>query len=1094
LVIKNLIRKKSLAVLILISLFNIVVPPIQVKADSIDYNINVFGGRTLPQGDSLPLAFQNDLISGTPGTDDTVDLQFIDQASGNPLQSSGTGLDFVCPDQYPGSNNSCMGSYPNYKMYGIAPKYGSGWLNITASATTTPGIHTIIIKGTSHIEGVVRTVSIDVNVVSPAQMAISKTSFPPPVAIPQKAQWESDMTKYGTWWCDPNKLDYIDQNVLYYDGTRVYYNIADYTHDPKWNQCARFTADAYTNYVNGLGGSLQSYRVFTQGLHMDYDRTGTAASKQVVTLLDHGINSWYADPPHITGPENMREAAYALDARLDRLELTGTSNPLMKDEVNAMLGQFDQIFIQKQYSYFVQPFMVGLVMNSLIRYYNEKEQNPRIPYMIKQALDTMWVQAWKPEDHGFAYRCYMDGCYTPNDGSYYPPTGTRTYDNGDANLNNLISPAYAWMFLQTGDPKYREQADSLFANGVTYNAINWKGKEFSQNYRWSFDYVKYREQANVLGVSSLSDIQAPTVSVVLPKSGSQSAKMHVIADASDNVYIAAVQFKIDGVNAGSSVITRPFETDIQTELYSNGSHNLTAVAYDTSGNSTESAPVAITINNSVNGPLAQCASRPIPVGSFKGCYYNHGVTNYSAEMYNSSIYPPPNLGTLATTTNDSTINFDWSGSKSPVPGVPNTFFGVVWEGKYNFDNGIYTFTVNRDTLTGIKIFIDGQMDYDGWWPPNSVPTTFTVNSIVPSQHDVRVEFWRSYTNTGDSIFYPFSVSWAKTGTLGFNNNQPPDTTPPVLSSVSSSALTQTTAAISWTTDESSDTQVNYGTTTSYGSSTALNTTLALTHTVSLSSLASGTLYHFRVESRDLAGNIAVSADQTLTTTAVVVQGGGGGGGYLPPAPNPVPTPAPTPTLAPTPTSTPAALVINLKLINNNGTYYLIDHNVRHGITNPGMLSTYGFSFIDAKTATLQENSLPEGGILTPSDGALVKSKEDQTVYLISKQQRYAFTSATVFLALGFKFSSVLLVTNPELQQLAKAENISNSNQAHLPGSDISINGQIDWVGYDNQLHPYPNLAIYNSWHITGDFSSVLKGNDQDAAISVGSVVTARAVE
>jgi hypothetical protein len=99
---------------------------------------------------------------------------------------------------------------------------------------------------------------------------------------------------------------------------------------------------------------------------------------------------------------------------------------------------------------------------------------------------------------------------------------------------------------------------------------------------------------------------------------------------------------------------------------------------------------------------------------------------------------------------------------------------------------------------------------------------------------------------------------------------PPDTTPPVLSSVSSSALTQTTAAISWTTDEAADTQIDYGTTTSYGSSTALNTTLALTHTVSLSSLTAGTLYHFRVKSRDLAGNIAVSADQTLTTTAVVV--------------------------------------------------------------------------------------------------------------------------------------------------------------------------------------------------------------------------------
>jgi hypothetical protein len=309
-----------------------------------------------------------------------------------------------------------------------------------------------------------------------------------------------------------------------------------------------------------------------------------------------------------------------------------------------------------------------------------------------------------------------------------------------------------------------------------------------------------------------------------------------------------------------------------------------------------------------------------------------------------------------------------------------------------------------------------------------------------------------------------------------------DTTPPVISSIASLSLTQTTATISWATNESSDTQVDYGTSSSfYGSSTILNPALVLTHSVPLSSLTAGTLYHFRVKSKDNLGNLATSADQTFTSVQGTVS-----------VPNPVPTSTTTPTSVPTPNPTP--LVINLKLINNNGTYYLIDHGVKHGITNPGMLATYGFSFSDAKASTIQDDSLPEGSILTPQDGSLVKSKEDQTVYLISNQQRYAFTSATVFFALGFKFSSILLVTNPELQQLPKAENISNSKQAHLPGSDISINGQIDWIGYDNQLHPYPNLAIYNSWHITGDFSTVLIGNDQDKTIPVGSVVSVRVVE
>ena len=96
---------------------------------------------------------------------------------------------------------------------------------------------------------------------------------------------------------------------------------------------------------------------------------------------------------------------------------------------------------------------------------------------------------------------------------------------------------------------------------------------------------------------------------------------------------------------------------------------------------------------------------------------------------------------------------------------------------------------------------------------------------------------------------------------------PPDTTPPVISGVSSSAISPSGAAISWTTNEASDSQVDYGTTSSYGSSSALDSRLVLSHTVTLSGLASGTTYHFRVDSRDAAGNLAGSADFNFTTSA-----------------------------------------------------------------------------------------------------------------------------------------------------------------------------------------------------------------------------------
>ncbi len=104
---------------------------------------------------------------------------------------------------------------------------------------------------------------------------------------------------------------------------------------------------------------------------------------------------------------------------------------------------------------------------------------------------------------------------------------------------------------------------------------------------------------------------------------------------------------------------------------------------------------------------------------------------------------------------------------------------------------------------------------------------------------------------------------------------PGDTTPPVISNVASGNLTSSGASVNWTTNEASDSQVEYGSTTSYGSSTPVNTSLVTSHSLALTGLSSGTTYHFRVKSRDAAGNQAVSADFTFATSS---SGGGGGGG------------------------------------------------------------------------------------------------------------------------------------------------------------------------------------------------------------------------
>src|SRR5204863_83880 len=61
----------------------------------------------------------------------------------------------------------------------------------------------------------------------------------------------------------------------------------------------------------------------------------------------------------------------------------------------------------------------------------------------------------------------------------------------------------------------------------------------------------------------------------------------------------------------------------------------------------------------------------------------------------------------------------------------------------------------------------------------------------------------------------------------------PDATPPVISGITVSNLAATSATIAWTTNEASDTQVEYGLTTAYGQTATLNPALLTAHSASL---------------------------------------------------------------------------------------------------------------------------------------------------------------------------------------------------------------------------------------------------------------------
>ena len=99
-------------------------------------------------------------------------------------------------------------------------------------------------------------------------------------------------------------------------------------------------------------------------------------------------------------------------------------------------------------------------------------------------------------------------------------------------------------------------------------------------------------------VSVLNDMIPPVVTITTPAAGaSVSGNVTVTANATDNVGVTSVQFKLDGVNLGSALTGAgpTYSTAWNTAGASNGPHTLQAIASDAAGN-TATSSVAVTLD------------------------------------------------------------------------------------------------------------------------------------------------------------------------------------------------------------------------------------------------------------------------------------------------------------------------------------------------------------------------------------------------------------------------------------------------------------------------------------------------------------------
>ena len=102
-----------------------------------------------------------------------------------------------------------------------------------------------------------------------------------------------------------------------------------------------------------------------------------------------------------------------------------------------------------------------------------------------------------------------------------------------------------------------------------------------------------------------TDTIPPTVSLNAPANNAtvSGSSVTVSANATDNVGVAGVQFKLDGANLGAEDTGAPYSVMWNTTTIPNGTHTLTAVARDSAGKQTTANSVSVVVSNSTPTPL-----------------------------------------------------------------------------------------------------------------------------------------------------------------------------------------------------------------------------------------------------------------------------------------------------------------------------------------------------------------------------------------------------------------------------------------------------------------------------------------------------------
>ncbi|MDX1981392.1 MAG: Ig-like domain-containing protein [Bryobacteraceae bacterium] len=131
------------------------------------------------------------------------------------------------------------------------------------------------------------------------------------------------------------------------------------------------------------------------------------------------------------------------------------------------------------------------------------------------------------------------------------------------------------------------------------------------------------------------DVTPPSAGFTNPTNGGVvSQTVTISATASDNMAVVGVQFKLDGNNLGTEILSPPYQFSWNTTGVSDGSHTLAVVARDAAG-LTATATITVTVNNTSATFATFLGRDDTTQGNWKGVYGQDG----NLEVLHSNLYP-----------------------------------------------------------------------------------------------------------------------------------------------------------------------------------------------------------------------------------------------------------------------------------------------------------------------------------------------------------------------------------------------------------------------------------------------------------------------